>query len=241
MRLRLNLCLYADCVHGVIAPRGRRWRQMLAYRQPSFLLYRKSMSAENTNPIELPDFDLIANLFVEEGVQVVSPAELHGLFCGQLAAGARSMPDVLLRNACELMDITALKSEAGKVGILGLYQCALGQLQSADMSFQLLLPDDETELSQRVQMLGSWCTGFLSGFGLQGAHSNSSMTKETRETLQDLSQIAQIESAIEDTDENETDMMEVQEYVRMACLMLFTECNTPPEDNTAPDPAPTVH
>jgi len=200
------------------------------------------MSAENTNPIELPDFDLIANLFVQEGVQVVSPSELHGLFCGHLAAGARSQPDALLRSACELMDIDQLSEESSKVGVLALYQVALAQLQSTDMSFQLLLPDDESALSERVQMLGAWCTGFLSGFGLQGSHSNSSMSKETRETLQDLGQIAQIEADIDDTEENEADMMEVQEYVRMACLMLFTECNTPPEDGASkPEPAPTVH
>jgi len=200
------------------------------------------MSAEHENSIELPDFDLIANLFVQEGVQVVSPSELHGLFCGHLAAGARSQPDALLRSACELMDIDQLKDESSKIGVLALYQVALAQLQSTDMSFQLLLPDDESALSERVQMLGSWCTGFLSGFGLQGSHSNSSMSKETRETLQDLGQIAQIEADIDDTEENEADMMEVQEYVRMACLMLFTECNTPPEgDDAKPEPAPTVH
>ncbi|MCV6588797.1 MAG: UPF0149 family protein [Marinobacterium sp.] len=196
-------------------------------------------SAQTTSlPIDLPDFDLIANLFVQEGVQVVSPSELHGLFCGHLAAGARSEPGALLRSACELMDITALQDEASKIGVLALYQCALAQLQSTDMSFQLLLPDDDSELSERVTMLGAWCTGFLSGFGLQGAHSNTTLSKETRETLKDLGQIAQIESDIEDNDENEADMMEVQEYVRMACLMLFTECNTVAD---AAQPAPTVH
>ena len=199
------------------------------------------MSAEQTNSIELPDFDLIANLFVQEGVQVVSPSELHGLFCGQLAAGSRLEPDAILRTGCELMDVDALSEESSKMGVLALYQCALAQLQSADMSFQLLLPDDETELTQRVQMLASWCTGFLAGFGLQGNHSNSTLSAETTETLQDLSQIAQIEVDIEESDENEADMMEVQEYVRMACLMLFTECNTPPEGEEKTEPAPTVH
>ncbi|MBY4676900.1 UPF0149 family protein [Marinobacterium arenosum] len=198
------------------------------------------MASEHISPIDLPDFDLIANLLVQEGVFVVSPSELHGLFCGHLAAGARMEPDALLRIACDLMDVNSLSQESSKVGLLALYQASLAQLQATDFSFQLLLPDDEVELAQRVQMLANWCTGFLSGFGLHGQHSDASLSAETRETLNDLGQIAQIALDVEETDENEADLMEVQEYVRMGCLMVFTECNGDRSDDDA-KPEPTVH
>jgi uncharacterized protein YgfB (UPF0149 family) len=182
------------------------------------------MSLENI-PTDLPAFELLANIFVEEGVQVVSPAELHGLITGHLAAGARLQPAVLLQTACELMDINSLAQESSKVALLELYAASCSALESMDMEFELLLPDDDNEISLRAESLGRWCQSFLSGFGLYGKHTDASLSTEAKETLNDLGQIAQISAEVEDLDENEADLMEVQEYVRMAVLMLFTECN----------------
>jgi len=182
------------------------------------------MSSENI-PIDLPAFDLIANVFVEEGVKVVSPAELHGLITGHLAAGARLQPAVLLQKACELMDITAVAQESSKVVLLDLYNATCAALDSVDLEFEMLLPDDDNEISIRAEALGRWCQSFLSGFGLYGKHTDASLSAEAKETLNDLGQIAQVSADLEDLDEHENDLMEVQEYVRMAVLMLFTECN----------------
>lgn len=182
------------------------------------------MSSENM-PIDLPGFELLANIFVEEGVKVVSPAELHGLLTGHLAAGARLQPTVLLQTACELMDINSFAQESSKVALIDLYNASCSALESIDLEFEMLLPGDDDEISIRVEALGRWCQSFLSGFGLYGKHTDASLSAEAKETLNDLGQIAQISADLEDLDENENDLMEVQEYVRMAVLMLFTECN----------------
>lgn len=182
------------------------------------------MSLENV-PVDLPDFELVANMFVEEGVRVVSPSELHGLISGHLAAGARLQPTMLLQTACELLDIEALSHESSKVTLVNLYSASCEALESLDLDFEMLLPDDENEISQRADALGRWCQSFLSGFGLYGKHTDASLSSEAKETLTDLGQIAQISIELEELEENESDLMEVQEYVRMAVLMLFTECN----------------
>ncbi|WP_339891756.1 UPF0149 family protein [Neptuniibacter pectenicola] len=182
------------------------------------------MSLENV-PVDLPDFELVANMFVEEGGRVVSPSELHGLISGHLAAGARLQPTMLLQTACELLDIEALSHESSKVTLVNLYSASCEALESLDLDFEMLLPDDENEISQRADALGRWCQSFLSGFGLYGKHTDASLSSEAKETLTDLGQIAQISIELEELDENESDLMEVQEYVRMAVLMLFTECN----------------
>lgn len=187
------------------------------------------MSLENV-PTDLPAFELLANIFVEEGVQVISPAELHGLISGHLAAGARLQPAVLLQTACELMDIKSFTQESSKVALLELYTASCHSLESMDLEFELLLPDDDDEISLRAEALGRWCQSFLSGFGLYGKHTDASLSTEAKETLNDLGQIAQVSSDLEDLEEHEADLMEVQEYVRMAVLMLFTECNKAVED-----------
>lgn len=182
------------------------------------------MSSENVST-QLPDFELVANMLVEEGVKVVSPSELHGLLVGHLAAGARLQPTVLLQNACELMDINSLAQENSKVVLLDIYQASCEQLEGVELDLELVLPDDEHEISQRAASLGLWCQGFLSGFGLYGKHTDASLSDEAKDALNDLGQIAQISSELEEADEHEADLMEVQEYVRMAVLMMFTECN----------------
>ncbi|MGB0467303.1 MAG: UPF0149 family protein [Pontibacterium sp.] len=195
------------------------------------------MSSELNNPPELPDFDLLANLLVEEGAQLISPSELHGLFSGHLAAGVRLEPSALLQSACDLMDINSLGQEAGKVMLTELYQQSLHMLEADELIFELLMPDDDVSLAQRAEGLGHWCQGFLAGFGLHGKQTDKTLSKEAKEALSDLNQIAQI-VADDDDPEGESDLMQVEEYVRMVVLMLFSECNTAARPSN--DSQPTV-
>lgn len=182
------------------------------------------MSTENVST-PLPDFELVANMLVEEGVNGLSPSELHGLFSGHLAAGARLKEEALLKSASELMDVNSITQENSKVVLLDMYHASCGQLEGMDLDFELVLPDDDHEITHRAEALGFWCQGFLCGFGLYGKHTDASLSDESKETLNDLGQIAQISSEVDDAESNEADLMEVQEYLRMAVLMLFAECN----------------
>lgn len=202
------------------------------------------MTDEQAPVIELPDFDSLADLLVEEGVLTVSPAELHGLLCGQIAAGARFDPDSLLQRVCELLDLEPFSHATGRAGVMRLYLATLQQLQAPDFSFELVLPDDDQPLALRADALGVWCGGFLSGFGLQERKGSQGLSVEGQETLRDLAQIVQISAAAEaEADEDENDLMEVQEYVRMAALLVFSECNEPDGQSpeaVAPQP-PVLH
>lgn len=200
------------------------------------------MTDDNGAMAQLPDFDSLANNLIEEGVLTVSPSELHGLLTGQLAAGARFDPDTLLRVVAELMDLDLLSGDTLKLILLELYQTTLAQLQSGSFSLQLLMPDDVHQLEQRADALGGWCSGFLSGFGLYAGR-HAKLSQEVTDTLHDLAQIAQIAAESDaDGDEDEADLMEVYEYVRMAALLVFTECNpeSGAEDSDAPVP-PVLH
>jgi uncharacterized protein YgfB (UPF0149 family) len=190
---------------------------------------------------ELPDFDVVANLLIEEGVLAVSPAELHGLLAGQIAAGARFDADTLLRVLSELMDVSALTRETTKLGLIELYQRTLAQYESPDFGFELLLPDDDQMLAQRAEALGSWCSGFLSGFGLHSGR-HPKLSAESEEGLRDLAQVAQIAADTDvDSEEDEADLMEVQEYVRMAAMLMFSECNRVPDEELDKGERPTLH
>jgi len=204
------------------------------------------MTDEQAPVIELPDFDTLADLLVEEGLLTLSPAELHGLLCGQVAAGARFDPVTLFARIGELLDLEPFSRELTRTGIMQLYLATLQQLQAPDFSFELVLPDDDQPLAGRADALGLWCSGFLSGFGLQERKGSQGLSIEGQETLRDLAQIVQITTAADadaEAEEDENDLMEVQEYVRMAALLVFSECNEPdgqPSDAAA-ETAPVLH
>ena len=202
------------------------------------------MTDEQSPVIELPDFDTLADLLVEEGLLTLPPAGLHGLLCGQVAAGARFDPVTLFARIGELLDLEPFSRELTRTGIMQLYLATLQQLQAPDFSFELVLPDDDQPLAGRADALGLWCSGFLSGFGLQERKGSQGLSIEGQETLRDLAQIVQITTAADaEAEEDENDLMEVQEYVRMAALLVFSECNEPdgqPSDAAA-ETAPVLH
>lgn len=165
-------------------------------------------------------FDDLCNLLAPLGT-INSPAELHGLLCGKLSGGAPLSETQWLFDAVEFLDFTQAPDERVRVALTNLYHISIDQLRDG-FSLKLLLPDDETLLSERTASLGQWCYGFLTGFGSAGK-ADRILTEEAEDGLRDLAAIAQI--AVEDSedDNEEADYMEVSEYVRMLAASLYLE------------------
>ena len=180
-------------------------------------------------------FDDFADMFVELGA-FGTPSELHGLMCGQLAAGVRFDADAWLAMVVAHLDVQDIEDDDDKTELVGLYEQALGQFTDGGFSFSLLLPDDDTELAARAESLGSWCSGFLGGFGLAFDREKQKLNDEITETMDDLSQIALVSLDDDDDPEAEQSLMELVEYVRMAALMVFSEYNVASEQKP-----PAVH
>lgn len=153
----------------------------------------------------------------------VSPAELHGLLLGRSCAGAGFEADAWLGDAAELLG--GEPQDNVRQALIGLQEMVRGELCGEDVTVVLLLPDDEAPLAQRAGALGQWCQGFLGGFGLTAR--DGALSAEAMEVLQDLSAIAQVQSALEESEDGESDYMEVMEYLRVAPLLLFAECAKP--------------
>ncbi|WP_437879453.1 YecA family protein [Pseudomonas sp. LRF_L74] len=155
----------------------------------------------------------------------VSPAELHGLLLGRSCAGAGFDADAWLVDAGELLG--AEPQDTIRQALIGLQEMVKGELAGEDITVVLLLPGDEAPLAERAKALGQWCQGFLDGFG--GTLQDGALSGDAMEVLQDLSSIAQVQSALEESEDGENDYMEVMEYLRVAPLLLFTECNKKPQ------------
>lgn len=184
-------------------------------------------------PIQNSPYHAFVTLLTSSG-HSVSPAELHGHLLGRSCAGAGFDADGWLAEAAELL--AGEPQDNVRNALIGLQEMVKGELTSDDMTVVLLLPTDDAPLAERAAALGQWCQGFLSGFGL--TRLDYSLSDEANEVLRDLAAIAQVQDALEESDDGESDYMEVMEYLRVAPLLLFTETKKPAEAAAA---KPSLH
>jgi len=150
----------------------------------------------------------------------ITPAELHGSLSGYLCAGGSH------GRASWLGSILA--DEDGVSGVIedsaldAAYSASLLQLDSPDFDFELLLPSDDEAVAERGEALVEWCRGFLSGFGMASAPAK--MSEDASEALSDIARIAASDISYEDPEADEQALEEVSEFVRVAALLLHSDC-----------------
>jgi uncharacterized protein YgfB (UPF0149 family) len=179
-----------------------------------------------------PDYSMMQQL-LHSKLPDCSPAALHGLITGLLSSGAPDIDedDVSSVLQQEFVPVTAQLVER-------LITNTRERLQEPDYSFQLLLPLDDEQLSQRVLALGDWCEGFTTGFAAGFALPESALSSEGRESLTDIGQFANLsEEAIGEQEEDEADYVELVEYVRMAVIALFQHLAQADADDADGEPA----
>lgn len=101
------------------------------------------------------------------------------------------------------------------------------ELEDRSFGFSLLLPDDDAPMFDRSQSLFDWCRGFLGGFGLS-AGSAQALSEEGREALADIARLAAAGAQEEGDEEDEAALAEIEEFVRVAVLLLHGDCTLAP-------------
>ncbi len=98
------------------------------------------------------------------------------------------------------------------------------QLSDPHYTMQLLLPDDEDPIDERLASLCDWVRAFLAGFEAQGKiQPRPALSEEAKEALSDLQEITALSVTFNDAASEEQDYAEVVEYVRLAVLLLHHE------------------
>lgn len=172
-----------------------------------------------TPPVtDLPAAEAVA-VELQAAQLATSPAELHGALCGWLAGGgaqdgpwlARVMVDEGLPRPAEGSPLDRLRA------------ASVAQLEDRDFSFELLLPEPGASLAERSGALFDWCRGFLGGFGL-AAGADPKLSSESREALADLAKFAAAPPQEEGDQDDEDALVEIEEFVRVAALLLHGDC-----------------
>ena len=151
-------------------------------------------------------------------------ADCHGLLAGMVCAAGFADPKIWMAQVFEDYDPKdRLQTEAFRQ-LQVLYEKTLAQINSQELDFELLLPDDEDALRDRAEALGSWCGGFLSGLGLGGVGDQSKLSEDVTELLDDFAQIARVDFDLEVAEEEDLAAFEeVVEYVRVGVLYINEE------------------
>ena len=192
-------------------------------------------------PTPLPAFDDCADAMLDSGV-LMSPAELHGALCGLLGGGAVEDPDRILRDLEAALAIDLSGSAAACCRDM---QQATSALFAEDpWRFQPLLPDDDMDLTQRVESLGAWCRGFLGGYAqarVSAGGADRPVAEDSAEALRDFAAIAQagmdedstgappeVADGADAEEEAERHYTEVVEYLRAATLTIMADTKAEP-------------
>ena len=165
---------------------------------------------------ELPAWTDVAS--AADQLQLAStPAELHGALCGWLAAGGADQPGWI----ATVMADPDLPSPVPGDTLDQLRAASAKQLGDADFGFELLLPDAD-DVQVRAGGLFAWCRSFLGGFGL--AVGDKALSEEGQEALADLANLAAARIEEVDPEQDEESLTEIEEYLRMAVLLLHADC-----------------
>ena len=149
-----------------------------------------------------------------------SPAELQGLLCGAVCADGRGPTDDGWLQLIHSHGGEDLAAERDLEPLLEFRQRVLASLVDDTLAFPLLLPDEDAPLAARLEALGLWCGGFLSGFGLAGGATDG-LDEDACSVLEDMVAIAEVDPESEAGEAGEGQFLEVSEYVRMGVLMLL--------------------
>ena len=157
----------------------------------------------------------------------LSAAELHGAVIG---IGVTDAEHFELQDLVDLLGADALSDGAT---VARFVNEALASLHTEDMSFALLLPEDDESRVERLAALAEWSQSFLAGFAAGLAHRGietlRDLPAEVQEIVRDFSAIAEIDT--EDEVGDEEDFMQLEEYVKVGALLIMSLTNDAGDDS----------
>jgi len=153
------------------------------------------------------------------------PAEFHGLL---VAEAAIKPVDAFTMSAQWLADRLSVTQQAVSPGLLRMaethYRAAVESLDEySDFNLVLELPDDSVAIDDRFSELTCWCSGFLRGLALADSARRIIDQPDYQEMLADLAAIAGVMDPVPESESNESDFIEILEYVRIVVLTIATD------------------
>jgi len=155
---------------------------------------------------------------------IATPAELHGHLSGMLVINRSLNADQWIDNVLEDYCFE-VKGDSHKVNqvLSALFEFVSDKLKADNFTFNLLLPNDEVELTSRLEALATWFGSFLTGLAFSGLKSEQNLNPEIREFLYDVEKISKVDTNVDETQGEEADYVELTEYVKAGVILIYEE------------------
>ncbi|NVK24448.1 MAG: UPF0149 family protein [Gammaproteobacteria bacterium] len=149
-------------------------------------------------------------------------SEVHGLLTGLIAGGMFKESDDYLHHMADLFNNgLSLKGDL-KDTLQDMVSEIFSQFESEDMSFKLVLLDEEESLTDQAQELLNWVQYFLVGFGLNKRDLKTA-SNELREIIEDFTNITRMDTELEDNNDTQADFYEIVEFIRISAVLCHQE------------------
>jgi len=167
-------------------------------------------------------YQTINKIFQRNETDLTS-AEAHGLAAGMLCIESKmeasGWVSQLLEDDMNLLD-------EDKSTLVALFEQTRTLLSGDDdgFRFDLFLPSDDEPLTEQLKAIRVWCEGFL--FGIGYSRSDSTWPGDTGEVIKDIVEFTKLDSTVDEDitqdeiDEFEGSLIEIQEYLRVAVMMI---------------------
>ena len=158
----------------------------------------------------------------------ISIAEYHGNICSYLCCSIDSFDDLLPSEKSDDQRSVSIQVLEFRNALLDLIEETSNALNSSELPFLLLLPNDNESLEKRTTTLSMWCQGFIDGLGLIVSENSSDIGESSMslltEIIEDFSQISTLHiQSKENDEEEELAFIELLEYVRVSTELIFEE------------------
>lgn len=177
-----------------------------------------------SNSAKITRFDALSNLALSQG-GLYSPSALQGWLTGYVATGARLSKEQWLNESAEYLGLPEPWSKESMLPLLGFYQDELKLIQNEDMTYALLLPDEETDLATRLQSFSEWAKGFLDGFAAAGRITEDDLNEEIMEVLKHYDAFSYGIDEDDLDDDAEHLFTDLVEHARVTALFMFYHFN----------------
>jgi uncharacterized protein len=151
-------------------------------------------------------------------------ADFHGFLCGHICVNDFPTSGIWKDYLDIMSDDEVLMSDCHE-NINALVRQTIKLFESSEFDFQLLLPDDNTPIAERVSALGEWCHGFLNGFAMGKGIAQTLEDENNRELIENFTRICQLEVSDKSDESDEKALFELVEYVRMGAIFIYSQSN----------------
>lgn len=156
-----------------------------------------------------------------------SVSEIHGMICGLLCSET-----VAEGSSQGLAIFDGHKGPVPKELKLSFLKIMTGlkpTLSDGQLEFALLLADDDSNISERIESLANWCRGYLFGLVEGGVKEFESLSPEANELVHDIIALSELEVDADDEsqDQQERHIAEIEEYLKIGVQFIYDELHAP--------------